>query len=350
MDDSDTRPSIACYRKDSFRITSVARHWQALEMFVTYTVTEPEDQYYDCSISGSDDESQSWDDGYHVNEDIRYAVSQFSHQHRTFLFSLHITNTLPRSSGHVRFCRWDRAGIVSTKPFDYGRKPQLLAEFFVRYNRLSAARRGFDTTAAPATQAESQLLADAIKEHLGKIKAEVVPPMHYLHLTLDKDYPTYKIHLPEIGLFNSLEVIVRRPISQEEVLVGKCTRGYVGFLLEEDRLVFVKDYWASIDEQDHYVMSEVDACHHTRLHKIPHLPNIQHVAYVTTGDSTPQTTETPELSHSYDKISRRQHIRIVQDLVYNIQAVRNSKQLVQAIRDVLVGELHPVSVLVLKAI
>ncbi|KAI0663931.1 hypothetical protein C8Q70DRAFT_1049476 [Cubamyces menziesii] len=47
----------------------------------------------------------------------------------------------------VRVMRWDRSGVVATKPFDYVAHPELLLRFIWRFGRMTPEQRGHDPTA-----------------------------------------------------------------------------------------------------------------------------------------------------------------------------------------------------------
>ena len=71
-----------------------------------------------------------------------YAAAQLGMAFRTHCFSVFITGNT------ARLIRWDRAGAVVSKSFNYI-KESGLAEFFKRYDLLPQALRGWDQTAIP---------------------------------------------------------------------------------------------------------------------------------------------------------------------------------------------------------
>ncbi|KAI0653534.1 hypothetical protein C8Q70DRAFT_1059246 [Cubamyces menziesii] len=70
-----------------------------------------------------------------------YSCYIFDNQRRTHHFMLIIFGKM------VRIMRWDRSGVVATKPFDYVAHPELLLRFIWRFGRMSPAQRGHDPTA-----------------------------------------------------------------------------------------------------------------------------------------------------------------------------------------------------------
>ena len=70
-----------------------------------------------------------------------YAGYIFDNQRRTHHFMLIIFGK------KVRIIRWDRSGVVATKPFDYVAHPELLLSFIWRFGRMTPAQRGHDPTA-----------------------------------------------------------------------------------------------------------------------------------------------------------------------------------------------------------
>lgn len=116
---------------------------------------------------------------------ISYAITQFTRQHRTFMFSLLICGS------HACFIRWDRAGAIVTKHFDYHQQPRFLAEFLWRFGQLSPMQRGHDPTACLASAEEREQLKTAVMTHISDPTKRKAPKMED---TLDSNYPCYKMH------------------------------------------------------------------------------------------------------------------------------------------------------------
>ena len=69
---------------------------------------------------------------------VAFASAQMATQFRVFRFSVVVF------AQWARFLRWDRAGVVVSKAFDFTRHPDWLAEFFWRYSHMLPTDRGED--------------------------------------------------------------------------------------------------------------------------------------------------------------------------------------------------------------
>jgi hypothetical protein len=81
---------------------------------------------------------------------IAHASAQTEMQFRVFCSSVQIRGRM------ARFIRWDPAGVVVTAAFDYVMKPDLLAQFFWRYNHMDLVFRGHDPSVCDASGAGAQ--------------------------------------------------------------------------------------------------------------------------------------------------------------------------------------------------
>ncbi|KAF9514249.1 hypothetical protein BS47DRAFT_1295319, partial [Hydnum rufescens UP504] len=117
------------------------------DLFIELKSSNPEDGFNDslpfeaCSRSGLSTRGQL----------AFYAAGQMTTQFRTHLFSGLLCHT------RARFIRWDRAGAIVTKSFNYVENPRLLIEFFWNYTRLPSDKRGYDSTVSAATDAALDL-------------------------------------------------------------------------------------------------------------------------------------------------------------------------------------------------
>lgn len=328
------RPPVACYLSHIPRIRGASDDWQHMEMFVVFGEKNESDPWLEDPNSDDTYTDPSWKARARI---VAYSKAQFSHQHRRFFFSLAFYRRT------ARFFRWDRAGVLVTEAFDYVHNRELLIGFLQRFNGLSPERRGWDTATRPALPAESALLTSAIKAYLVRVKARQIPMLKDLHETLDRRFPAYKIRLDQGKCGQSCEIIVRKPFFVQGALLGRATQGYIGFHLGEKRLVFLKDCWADDRKQQ---IKEVDVYCRLSGHDIPHLPAILYAGYVKGAEGAVQHTITGSCcsrgqypwAPDHFKMRRRVHIRIAQDILYPIDHVCSSRQLVSTIRDALKGE------------
>ena len=96
-----------------------------------------------------------------------YATEWCTRQHRRFAFSIFIGDP------YVRFIRWDRAGAMVSKMFDYRVNGQPLVDFLWRFTHLSPVQRGIDDTVQLANPEETELA----KHHLAEWQNHYVWPV-----------------------------------------------------------------------------------------------------------------------------------------------------------------------------
>ncbi|TCD68321.1 hypothetical protein EIP91_011180 [Steccherinum ochraceum] len=251
------------------------------------------------------------------------AAAQFDHQHRSFLFTILVCGH------HARFLRWDRAGIIVTDQFDYKEDPQPLAEYLWRYGRISATNRGFDPTVRCSTSSDQEAFRHALQGRLESLK--LIPGAER---TLDDRFPCYTITVAG-SAEEPRSYVVRRPISSPSSPTGRATRAYIALDIASQELVFLKDYWRPL-ESSHTPEAEV----YRALEdvEVPHLPRIRMAGDVRGGHQVTSTNRWQRLEGIWDcgPIRGYRHHRIVQDLAYPLSAVRSSRQLAQALRNVVI--------------
>lgn len=133
------------------------------------------------------------------------------------------------------------------------------------------------------------------------------------------------------------QLIVQRPVSKSSprAPVGRSTRGCCALDVASGSLVFLKDYWRPLDSTR---PSEADIYAALAELHIPHLPHV-HVAGDVPQDGNryqctlSQKWKTMEGMHALEALRRHRHHRIVQDVAYPLTSVRNSRELVSALRD-----------------
>ncbi|KAI0079083.1 hypothetical protein K474DRAFT_1618198 [Panus rudis PR-1116 ss-1] len=231
---TEIRPNVCLFAKDSSESLH-ASSWASLEFIVSIDVysadpfrfTFKSSQYnLRCEDLQYKHESKA---GQERLSD--YFSAQFARQHRIFTFAICI------SGHHVRFLRVDRSGIIVSDVTNYVKNPRILAEFFWRYNYLSSAERGFDPYTVPASMGERRLLNQAVLEYLERSKKGEVRRFPNLGVTLDKEFPAYKIRVVDEYEGDVHEFVVRRHFAGGSDLFGRATRGYVALRLrnQEDK-------------------------------------------------------------------------------------------------------------------
>ncbi|KAJ3548965.1 hypothetical protein NM688_g5231 [Phlebia brevispora] len=328
------RPHVACYRKHTSRIREPADDWQAMEMFVVIGDKDEEDPWNVDPNTKPSQQDPTWRGRTRA---ITYATAQFLHQMRVFAFSLAIYGPC------ARLFLWDHSAVLVSEAFDYVAYPEFMVAFLHRFNGLGPAERGWDPTVEPAVYAEAGMLTSAIRAYFEDVKAHRMPMLLDVHKTLDKRYPCYKVHLDEAQCGQSCEIIIRRPFVLPRSLMSRSTKGYIGYHLQEKRLVFLKDFWPA--EHSQKPLNEIDAYRLLTSHNIPRLPNVLYAGYVSTTEGADQ--QMLSLHHAnghgryelawqrHGEAKERKHLRIAQDIAYPMDYIRNSKQLVSVIRDAL---------------
>lgn len=251
-----------------------------------------------------------------------FTAAQFAHQHRNFAFSLLLCGS------RARFVRWDYAGAIVTKHFDYHQDSRLLAEFFWRYGQLTSAQRGVDPTVFVATSEERDSFTASIHQWMADKSKRKSPGMKN---ATDPEYTCHKIMMAgPNGASN--EYLVQKPLSPPTSPVGRCTKAYIALDLATNKLVFLKDYWRSSDRNR---PAEADVYHALETAGVPHLPRVHVAGDVFNDDGQPQATLTGKWKQeACGSTDRREYIhhRIVQDIAYPLSSVRSSRELVAAIR------------------
>ena len=269
---------------------------------------------------------------------FNYAAQMMSEHPRLFLFVVFIFGD------RARLLRVDRSGGIVTRSFSY-KEEDYLSQFLFRYSKLGNNHRGLDPTAVVATRAETKLLSKSLAAY----KKRLAPRnTDYLDPTLNKDLPAYKIHIKSKTLANEdieFDLIVQLPFSDCQSLIGRCTRGYAAYHVQEKRLVFLKDCWRVDDEN---TKSEVDIYRllFAKDKNVSGLPDVIALGDVL-HDGQLQTTLTQELANDPEpepwflgchKLDKLVHVRIVQELAIPLESAKNSKEAVTSIRDAVVCE------------
>ncbi|KAI0782041.1 hypothetical protein C8Q75DRAFT_811974 [Abortiporus biennis] len=180
-----------------------------------------------------------------------HAAAIMERQHRTHFFSV-VTIGIT-----VRFLRWDRAGVIVTKPIAFNKDLTRFVKFFYRFARLIPEQHGEDLSILKPEAEDLEAL-----ENFRINKAPNFVPNHqefFRHAFFDhqKHYPIVKVHLdmlqspPKISLDNrpepswqkTLRLLIGAPRTEAYSPFGRGTKGFIAFDLEEKRLKFVKDCW-----------------------------------------------------------------------------------------------------------
>ncbi|TCD65425.1 hypothetical protein EIP91_002681 [Steccherinum ochraceum] len=319
-DDSRSKPTTSLYLDD---LNSSSWRWETMELSVDIHTTVTEDVFVINDGSASSTKEASHAEMQRLEHQLTSGIlAQLNRQHRAFVFSVFICGTL------ARFIRWDHSGAVVTHRFDLRTHPQLLAEFFWRYCRLSRSARGFDHTARASTATEQASLASAIRKFQSDDTKRAIAD---LDKTLDPDYPCHTLSIPDThGVTHSF--VIQRPISSPLSPFGRATRAYIALDVARDELVFIKDYWRPVDPSRSSEASVYEALMHSN---IPHLPRVRAGGDVV-GDSQSSSNQDWSSNAGEERevsLKEYRHHRIVQNLAFSLSTVKNSRELVAAIRN-----------------
>ena len=252
-----------------------------------------------------------------------YAAAQMATQFRTHLFSVLICGPL------ACFIRWDRAGAIYTKSFDYVENPRLLALFY-NYACHSSDKRGFDPTVSVVP--DHTPLSENNIRHLISLDTNRDPTSP---LSSKDDLSLLVLEVPtrdEGG--QSKKVVVLRPKYSVQSPFGRATRGMPGVDLESKRHVFVKDYWRPDVEG---VEKEGETYRKLGQH------NVRHIATFYCGnDIHSQAAITQSYGDEADSpqaLEKFQHYRMaLLDVGRPLTMFKSTREMINAIADAMEGK------------
>ncbi|KAL5523296.1 hypothetical protein ACEPAF_1563 [Sanghuangporus sanghuang] len=178
-----------------------------------------------------------------LGECVAYAVEACLRQHRVFYFSVLVIGT------RARIFRWDRAGAIVTRAFDYRDHPELLCEFLWRFHLANPVQRGFDPTVSIASQTEEDLFRNLIRKHvalqlgISEDDSEKVDNGLRQHYEKEK---VMKVEVYERGRSAPDFYLVSVPLTCPKSVSGHSTRAYWSIKLtgrNEGMCCFLKDTW-----------------------------------------------------------------------------------------------------------
>ncbi|KAI0662094.1 hypothetical protein C8Q70DRAFT_909941 [Cubamyces menziesii] len=190
---------------------------------------------------------------------IMYSAEILARQHRTFIFSI----TMAGSS--ARLCRWDRSGLIVSRSFDICERPELLCDFLARFACASNFQRGHDETVEMATPEEETLFRDAVTKHVQKqlgVEGDALANAVVEHY---KAGHVMVMHVHAVDAENTPcargteRLLVSRPVTVPLYVSGRCTQGYWAVHAETRRVVFLKDAWRRLDDQEGTIINELNA-------------------------------------------------------------------------------------------
>jgi len=247
-----------------------------------------------------------------------YAAAQLAAQFRTHAFSILIVRDT------ARLIRWDREGAIVTEPIAYNNDPSLV-RFLALYSQASFQLRGMDTTVLRATANEAETARKKLElpDNTKMFKTSIPSAMpRESDLTIVFPFP---------------EIIPLRPAC-------RATRACSAYSTDQKRVVFFKDSWR-VNIPDTQLEGTIYATlQAANVHFVPRCLAHGEVSHV--PEQATQTKTHSERSWACkrtEEIMSHTHYRLVLDLVgKSLSTFTSSKELVQAIHDVLIGRLLPI--------
>ncbi|KAH9056639.1 hypothetical protein EDB87DRAFT_1539199, partial [Lactarius vividus] len=243
---------------------------------------------------------------------IAYASTIHRSQFRVFSFSV----VLFGETG--RLLRWDRSGVIYTKPFNWSTEPDTLFEFLWRLNFLSDVNRGYDPTVTSVRDDEAEAALSRLRtypdlENVAKTD---------LHKFLVRDDCTPK---GQIKYY-----IAPSAVWDSEALFGRSTFGYIAYDLETTNLVYLKDFWRT--ERDG-IQKEGDV--YRELHDAQ-VPNIARLGLA--GRRSYEFVKGYDWCPGQPRVDPYVHYRLVlETLGKPLNTFRSTRQLCEVIRDAIVA-------------
>lgn len=258
-----------------------------------------------------------------------YATEISRTQHRLFTFGIYVYRDT------VRFIRYDRAGATVSEVINYRENPEDFMQFLYRLGHLTPIQLGYDPSAVLATDDE-----------VAKMKAFIDSPSirtferQYLqNATADPNFsPIYKLEVAaptESDPARKRHFLVGKAETFSRSPVGRGTRGYIAFDLEEGRLHWLKDVWRADSAQIH---KEIDV--YKRLHNagVPNIASIECGGDVETGGEV-QTTRSQDHFPEHALVLLRIHYRLVFKNVYRpLNTYGSARSMIIYVGDALEGD------------
>ena len=287
-----------------------------------------------------------------------------AHQHRTHLYAIYVYRD------KARIIYVDCGGCYVSTAFTYGtRGHDTLHRFLWRLARMTHRQQGYDTTVRPASAEEIQSLVDYVS------RARITPYVkncvkRALSWNEGETAPQPSLWPLYVVMHGTLQLLIGKPERWNLRVFGRCTRGYVAFILnwqnvtlcdpdadgpvllgelDTDRLAFLKDSWRSdqIDiTPEHEVYRYLYGLRKAALAKDPENPppGAYHILNCFYGgdvegmehDSLSRQTTT---AHEAQDNGRRVHYRILLSPVCRpLSDFTNFKELATLLSQALLGQ------------
>ncbi|KAJ3517603.1 hypothetical protein NLJ89_g406 [Agrocybe chaxingu] len=310
-------PPDICIYDQTADIPQYTLRYDTVEMIVEIKPWDNKgDPFHDPGSSDDTDdnfffESQTVKGTYSRGQIASYATQWAARQHRTHLFVIWI------GVPFCRFIRIDRSGGIVSESFNIQTNGTILLDFFWRFSHLSPAERGHDTTVRPATDMEIALAHE--------------------HLMQWQPLEERKIMVLQVPDGDGMrDVIAWGAMAEPESLTGRATKGYPVWDTKDEKVVFLKDSWRSI-EPGMQKESEILA--------ILNEKGVRNVPKFVCGDDLNQET----ITHTFtwepwnvgakpNTLDVRMHTRFCEDFIgVHLHRFKSSKQFITVVLDALIA-------------
>ncbi|KAK7030413.1 hypothetical protein VNI00_014157 [Paramarasmius palmivorus] len=234
-----------------------------------------------------------------------WAGTQMVSEHRTHAFSVLVT----RDS--ARLLRWDRAGVVVTRKFDYTKEPWLV-DFVWSFNHAFLENQGWDLSFTPADESDTANIKRT-KAVLGLLSHVKVYKVEVL------DGKTGMTHY-----YYGADPVKTPSASSPD---GRCTKGFV-LVDEEGKKVFLKNTWRILRPDD---LKESDV--YEMLKGVEHIPTV-----IAAGDVKGEWQQTDTHTWCDDEVATEitvycHHLLLFEEVGTPLYKFKNTRELVTAMRD-----------------
>lgn len=271
-----------------------------------------------------------------------YADLQFRHQHRKCAHQLTICGCW------CRFSFWDRSGVLVSQSFNYVNEPQLLMEFLWKFAHLDDRDQGWDESVAWANVKERHLFESALHAQ----GASGGLPDELILLSLDQRFPVCKVLVSDDhayladntgrlcgnGRYQPREFIIGAPFYTTCSTPGRGTRAFLAYDLQDGTIKFMKDTWTpSLN-----CSPEMDAYCLLLEKEVPSIMYPICGGFVRCSDGVPQCTINHKWATAVErwlaprnpKMRAYRHVRIVQDVMHRLKDLKNSRELIEVLLNV----------------
>ncbi|GJE92086.1 hypothetical protein PsYK624_082390 [Phanerochaete sordida] len=265
-----------------------------------------------------------------------YANRRFARQHLRHQYIFLIAGI------HIVICRYDHSGAIVTEAINFTKDSRPLVEFFWAMVHMTDEQRGADGTVTLASDAEKDLLKTELEKYA---KDGTRKPPSYTKF--DDNLPCYKALVCDDNDTekNRHVIITSFPIYAEQSTPGRGTRGYIGYDLKDQRLVFLKDSWAPTHEA---LMSESAAAARLAEFGVPGILPLT-CGGVVKSELYPdgQETDTPSFIRKFQNepwssassifMRTLRHCRYIYPIACPVQCAQSSREIIWVFHDISVS-------------